>query len=160
MPAAGRTCGDAAGPDGCPAPVHARGLCRPHYRRAARGLTLDTDVAQIGDPSGHGRYGHVDELDGQQRCHECGRWYRALGVHIGMAHRDLGVRGYRLRHGLTMAQSLAGAPLRARLAAAAASDESLVRIAGARDPGRARAAADPDLQARGHRLSVRHHPRG
>lgn len=153
IPAAGRICGDVAGPDGCARGVFSRGLCRPHYRRAAKGLPLG-DGRRRGDRSGHGRYGHVDVADGRLLCHDCGRWYVALGVHIGMTH-DGGVRAYRLTHGLTMSQSLVAPPLRARLAAAASRPESMERIAAARDPDVARAAVDPQVTGRGHWLRDR-----
>lgn len=158
MPAAGRVCGLESGPAWCEEDVFARGLCRPHYRRRARGVDLDPDAGRrVGvTPSGHGRWGTVDvDGDGRLRCHECGRWYASLAVHIGMVHGS--VRDYRFAHGLTMSLPLVSEPVRLNLAAAASRPEVMQRVADARDPRRALAAVDPSSlreasgSARGHR---------
>lgn len=151
VPAKGRICGQEAGPQWCDEPCFSRGLCRRHYRRAAKGLPLDPDDGhQVGvTPSGHGIWGVVDEdAGGRLVCHDCGRAYLALGVHIGMTHGS--VRDYRLRHGLTMSTSLAAEPLRRRYAETARID-GLIE---ARRPEHL-AAADPEIIARGIRLRRR-----
>lgn len=119
MPAAGRVCGQVAGPEWCERDVLARGLCRPHYRRAAKGLPLDPDDGRLVGvtPSGHGVWGVLEEREDRLRCHECGGWYVALGVHAGMVHD--GAHAYRLAHGLLMSTSLNAPPLRERLSRAA-----------------------------------------
>jgi len=158
MPAQGRICGQEAGPEWCQDPVFSRGLCRPHYRRVSRGQDLDPDQGRhIGvTPSGHGVWGVVDVDDtGRLRCHDCGRAFVALGVHVGMIHGS--VRDYRLRHGLPMVVSLASERLRAALADAAARPESLARLAVARRPVEALAGADPAMRDRGQRVGGRHH---
>ena len=156
MPAAGLICGQRAGPDGCPRPVFARGLCRAHYRRAARGLPLQPDVTQVGSPSGHGVWGVVEvDSEGRLRCHDCGRWYVALAVHVGMRHGP--TRDYRLRHGLSLAAPLLAAPLRARQVEAASTPQQAAHLAAVRDPLRALAAIDPEMILRGQRLAGRHH---
>lgn len=138
MPAAGLICGQQAGPTSCTDPVHCRGLCRRHYRRLSRGGSIDPAEPALGDPSGHGRYGLLDPdpLDpGRLICHDCGRSYMALGVHIGMAHDDThpgGVRDYRLRHGLPMSASLTTTALNAALAEAVRT--STDRLEGVRTP--------------------------
>lgn len=134
MPAAGLICGQQAGPASCTDPVHCRGLCRRHYRRAARGGTLDPAEPAVSDPSGHGRYGLLDPdpLDPDRLiCHDCGRSYAALGVHIGMTHPG-GVRDYRLRHGLPMSVPLTGPNLAAARADTARA--SADRLADTRTP--------------------------
>ena len=148
MPAAGRVCGDGPGPGWCEVAVFARGLCKPHYRRAAKGLELDPDGGkQVGiTPSGRGVWG-VLETDGERlMCHEGGRWFVALGVHVGMQHS--GVARYRLAHGLLMRASLNAAPLRDRLAEVVPRD----RLDGHRDPDAARALTPQDRLDRGRRL--------
>ncbi len=105
IPTAGKRCGDYAGPDWCDRHVFSRDLCRPHYRRLARGGPLThPDECAPGSPSGHGTYGTVTERNGRLVCHDCGRTYRSLAVHIGMTHGD--VRDYKRRHGLLMSTSL------------------------------------------------------
>ncbi len=157
MPAVGRVCGRDAGPGWCTEPVHCRGMCRRHYRRAARGLPVDPDHGhQVGiTPSGHGLWGVVTIDDTRLVCHDCGRRYIALAVHIGMAHGS--VRDYRMRHGLLMSTPLTATELSARLADAARSNGGVQRIAVARDPDAARRAADPTLIYRGLRLRRRRH---
>lgn len=152
MPAKGRTCGQSNGPEWCPDPVFARGLCRKHYRRAAKGFPVDPDDGKrVGvTPSGFGTWGVVDEQDGRLLCHECGGWFRSLGVHIGMRHGS--VRDYRMKHGLLLSQSLNAPDVRRRLADAASRPESLWRIKEARDPVRAGRKADAEITNRGRRL--------
>lgn len=160
LPAAGRTCGAEAGPAWCEHEVFARGLCRPHYRRVAKGLALDPDDGhQVGvTPSGHGTWGVLDvDLDGRLTCHECGRTYVALGVHVAQIHD--GTRAYRLAHGIAMSTPLATPALSARLAQATATNGGSQRIAATRRPLDALTHIDPELLARGQRIAGRHHPR-
>jgi hypothetical protein len=152
MPAAGRICGQECGPASCAAPVHCRGLCRRHYRRLAHGGTLDLGERAIGSPAGHGRWGivDVDPADGDRLvCHDCGRTYIALAVHVGMIHG--GVRAYRLRHGLPMSACMTASDLSARLADAAR--PVVGRLAGVRSPDTLD--APQELITRGLRLSGR-----
>lgn len=153
MPAAGRVCGQEQGPAACDAPVFARGMCRRHYRRAAKGLPVDDGMPAIGSPSGHGRYGYLDEdpADGRITCHECGGAYVALGVHIGMAH-TITVREYRRRHGLLMSQGLASSALSARLAEAATDAGTVSRLEPVRSPETLRGTPE-DVIVRGVRIA-------
>lgn len=135
MPAKGRICGEAEGPTWCEAPVFSRGLCRRHYRRAAKGLPITDpeDSRRVGvTPSGHGTYGVVDVEDGKLLCHECGGWYRSLAVHIGMAHD--GTRAYRLAHGLTMSTPLVAEDVSAAHSEVARAHGSAPWLAGHRTP--------------------------
>jgi len=153
MPAAGRICGQERGPASCTDQVFSRGMCRRHYRGVARGGTIDLDEPAIGSPSDHGRWGilDIDESDGGRlTCHDCGRSFIALGVHIGMAHG--GVRDYRLRHGLPLHASLAAADLSARLAAAGAA--SVGRLEAVRTPDTL-VGVPQEMITRGLRLSRR-----
>lgn len=157
MPAAGRTCGHDAGPTWCTDPVLARGLCRRHYRRAAKGLPLDPDDGrQVGTtPSGHGVWG-VLTTDGERLlCHECGAWFQALGVHVGMVHD--GARAYRLAHGLTLATPLTGPELHAARSARARATGLERQVADRRSP-HTLALADPEMIDRGLRLAGRRGP--
>jgi len=157
MPAAGRVCGQDRGPASCAGPVWARGLCRRHYRQQARGGVVDAGERAVGAPSGHGQWGivDVDEGDGGRLvCHDCGRTFIALAVHIGMVHDDVhpgGVREYRLRHGLPMSVSLIARDLAARLAEAARPAAS--RLAAVRSPDTL--GAPQEMVTRGLRLSRR-----
>lgn len=86
----------------------------------------------------------VLEGDGTRlQCHECGGWFIAPGVHVGMRHS--GVREYKLTHGLLMRASLSAPDLPARSAAAA----PLALIAQHRDPDAARTLAPPEHIDRG-----------
>lgn len=152
MPAAGRVCGQEHGPSWCQDAVFARGMCRRHYRRVAKGLPADTNGGrQVGvTPSGRGIWGVLTTAaDGRLLCHECGRWYVALGVHIGMVHGS--VREYRLTHGLLMSQPLAATGLSTRLAAATRGNGGTERIAAHRRTDIADR-IDPALARRGQRL--------
>jgi hypothetical protein len=133
MPAAGKICGQEIGPDACEEPVFSRGMCRRHYRRTARGAALEPPGPALGSPSGHGRYGLIDPDGERIVCHECGRSYIALGVHVAMRH-GLAAGDYRTRHGLTRGVSLAAPALAQRLAEAALDNGGPTRLAEARSP--------------------------
>lgn len=112
MRAKGLTCSV----EGCDGACFARGMCRRHYRRAALGLPVeDVDDGQIVGVSRSGKsvWGVVEQDGDRLICHECGRSYINLSVHIAMAH-DMSVRDYRLAHGLTMRQRLVSEPLQER----------------------------------------------
>lgn len=151
MPAAGRICGESAGPVWCTDAVFSRGLCRRHYRRAAKRMPLDPDDGrQVGvTASGYGTWGTVTVEDERLLCHECGGWYRSLAVHIGMVHE--GVRAYRLAHGLLMSTPLV-APDISETTRARARDRRIVsRLEDARSPATL-AVQDPEMIVRGVRL--------
>ena len=88
MPAAGRVCGLEQGPAGCPEAAFARGLCRRHYRRAARATPAAATDPVVGvTVSGTGRWGVLaTDSDGRLGCHECGQFLPNLAVHVGMVH--------------------------------------------------------------------------
>lgn len=152
MPAQGLICGEQAGPAGCVRGVFSRGLCRHHYRRVARGLSLEEPAGpKVGDRSGFGRFGLLDvDGDGRMLCHECGRWYVALGVHVGMVHGS--ARDYRLTHGLRMSQPLAATSLRRALSEASKANGAGDRIRGVSTREAAFAGQDKAMVTRGIRL--------
>jgi hypothetical protein len=53
----------------------------------------------VGDEDGHGRYGVLDEDADGLLCHECGRRFAHLGLHVYKAH-GLTAKVYRTAHGL------------------------------------------------------------
>lgn len=152
MPAAGLVCGQEKGPEWCTDAVRARGMCRRHYRRLARGLPLDPDDGrQVGvTPSGHGTWGVLTEENGRVLCHECGRRYAALGKHVADMHD--GGRAYRLEHGLPLSLSLSSADLREQNRARALERNLVQFIEDVRTP-ETLAAVDDQVITRGRRLS-------
>lgn len=135
MRAAGLVCGLTQGPVGCDRPVFSRGLCRRHYRMRARGAILPESVPVVGvTPSGHGRWGVMDvDPDGRVVCHECGRSFVHLGVHVGMMHD--GVAAYRRAHGLPRSQPLTSPEHHARLLSEVIDIEAATaRVAATRSP--------------------------
>src|SRR5690606_8832205 len=54
---------------------------------------------QVGDEDGHGWYGVLDEDADGLLCHECGRRFAHLGLHVYKAH-GLTAKEYRAAHGL------------------------------------------------------------
>lgn len=54
---------------------------------------------RVGDEDGHGRYGVLDEDAEGLLCHECGRRFTHLGLHVYKAH-GMTAREYRAAHGL------------------------------------------------------------
>lgn len=135
--------------------MFSRLLCRKHYRRAAKGLPIadPDDSKTVGVTRSGKSYWGIVEHDGERLiCHECGKSYLNLAVHIAMAHGP--VKQYRISHGLTMRQ-----PLRAeRLQEAArAKGKTLARnLASSRSP-ETLSLADHDLIIRGNRISRQHH---
>ncbi len=149
----GKVCGQEHGPAWCEVEVFSRGLCRKHYRQRARGAEEDRDdTPQVGvTPSGHGLWGHLTIENGRLVCHECGRSYLALGVHVGMVH-DGGIRAYRLTHGLTMSTPLVVTELGDRLAEAAVSNGGGDRIREASRRAEVLPSAGDPMILRGTRL--------
>lgn len=147
MPAKGHTCTVA----GCGQPAFSRGMCRRHYRRAAKGLpvTSPDDGKQVGvTPSGKSLWGVVERDGDRLICHECGRSYIALAVHIGQVHGS--VKDYKLTHGLLMSQSLLADDLREHKRP----QGDAARLAEVRSPETLKD-ADPELITRGIRLRRR-----
>lgn len=137
--------------EGCGDPAFSRGMCRRHYRRAAKGLPLTTpdDAKQVGvTPSGQSLWGVVEHDGDRLICHECGRSYINLAVHIGAKH--CGVKEYKLAHGLLMSQSLVADDLRDRMR----TQGNSARLADARTPDTLKD-VDPDVVVRGIRLRRR-----
>ena len=58
-----------------------------------------------GEASGHGLWALVDRTASGILCHECGRRFASLGIHLNRAH-DISTRAYRHRHGLPAKESL------------------------------------------------------
>lgn len=55
---------------------------------------------RVGQPDGHGRDGMVYETADGLLCHDCGRRFTHLGLHVFKAH-DLTAAEYRRAHGLS-----------------------------------------------------------
>lgn len=94
---------------------------------------------QVGDEDGHGRYGVLDEDADGLLCHECGRRFTHLGLHVYKAH-GLTAKEYRAEHGLGRRGLVAEAT---RLTIADNARERLPRnslFVQRRDPARAAAA--------------------
>lgn len=101
----------------------ATGYCMKHYRQARAGRLIVEP--EIGDPSGHGRYGILDEDGYTVLCHECGEWKRRLGAHVRMAH-DISPREYKIKHGLPLSRGLTS-----KMASEEISARSKARVGGA-----------------------------
>jgi hypothetical protein len=147
IPAKGRECSI----PGCDNPMFSRLLCRKHYRRAAKGLPVaDVDDGKVVGITRSGRsYWGVVEHDGERLvCHECGKSYLNLAVHIAMTHGP--VREYRITHGLTMRQPLRTERLQD--AARARGRQLAENLTDARSP-RTLGLADAGLIVRGQRIS-------
>lgn len=54
---------------------------------------------QVGDQDGFGTFGVVDETADGLLCHECGRRFTHLGLHVYKAH-EMSAAEYRQSHGL------------------------------------------------------------
>lgn len=94
---------------------------------------------RVGDEDGHGRYGVLDEDADGLLCHECGRRFSHLGLHVYKAH-GLTAEEYRKVHGLGR-RGLVAEPIRQSIADNAR--EQLPRktlFVEKRDPARATAA--------------------
>lgn len=97
------------------------------------------NLVRVGDPDGHGRYGHIDEIDDRLLCHECGATYLHLGTHAVGAH-GLSAEQYRIAHGLALTEPLVAPSVRTKMSIAweRHRDTHLAALDGARDPDRAR----------------------
>lgn len=74
---------------------------------------------RVGDPDGHGRYGHLDQdEDGLLICHDCGRGFAQLATHARYSHGYAGAADYRQAHGLRRTEKMAAPSMRANLSAA------------------------------------------
>lgn len=102
---------------------------------------------RVGDPDGHGRYGHLDEVDGRLLCHECGRTYLHLGTHAAGTH-GLSAEQYRITHGLALTEPLVAPAVRAKMSTAweRNRDVHMAALDGARDPDRAREHVRPQRE--------------
>lgn len=123
---------------GCGNPAVARGVCSTHYKRQLAGKPITSTAPPVGSPSGHGRYGILDD-DGQRvLCHECGQWKRSVGNHL-TAH-DMTAAEYRERHGLARGTALSSAAVRqthSKNAKSRIGSEGWRRFEDARDPATA-----------------------
>lgn len=61
---------------------------------------------RVGDPDGHGRYGHLEETSEGLVCHDCGRPYRHLATHVRLSHGYTDAMHYRKDHGLKRKQRM------------------------------------------------------
>lgn len=106
-----------------------------------------------GEPSGHGRYGILDDDGERVLCHECGRWFKSVGAHLPGGH-GMDVKEYRVKHGLPLSMPLVSAAWAARASASAKArlgSEGWRRLEEARDPRAASAARSDDAIATGAR---------
>lgn len=141
--------GDPCPVTGCHRTVWAKGLCLYHYKRQRAGKPLTPDGPQVGDPSGHGRYGVVDRDEHQVLCHECGTWFASVAAHIYQAH-GLTARAYRRRHGIPSKTPLVSLALGRELserASARVGSAAWRRLEEARDPEAAMRARTPESWA-------------
>ncbi|AXH95970.1 MucR family transcriptional regulator [Ornithinimicrobium avium] len=94
---------------------------------------------RVGQPDGHGRYGMVDETADGLLCHECGRRFTHLGLHVSKAH-DLTADEYRRAHGLSRRGLVAKETAQTIAANARWTMSTRERFIQARDPAAASAA--------------------
>lgn len=135
---------------GCGRDAVARGLCMMHYKRHRAGR--DLAEPSVGSTSGHGRYGVLDVDGGRVLCHECGRWMRSVGAHVGRAH-EMTAREYKITHGLPLGTALVApdlSELHSRNAVGRVGGAGWARLEARRDPAAAAASRDEDaLRKRG-----------
>lgn len=93
---------------------------------------------RVGQADGQGRYGMVDETADGLLCHECGRRFTHLGLHVFKAH-DLTADEYRRVHGLSR-RGLVTKDTAQTIAGNARRTMSRERFVQARDPAAASAA--------------------
>lgn len=107
---------------------------------------------QVGDKSGFGRYGILDGGDDRILCHECGKSYKRLGVHVTMAH-DMTADDYKERHGIPRGTGLVSPSLHRTISGRAkqrVGSEGWQRMVKKRDPVAAsRARSAESFQRRG-----------
>lgn len=58
------------------------------------------DPGRVGEPSGFGRYGILEDTGQRVLCHECGRWFISVAGHIGGGHGWMRGWQYKAVHGL------------------------------------------------------------
>ena len=137
---------------GCDRQPVALGLCLMHYKRHRAGR--DLSEPEVGDPSGHGRYGVLDTDGRRLMCHECGGWYRSVGSHVTRSH-GMTARDYKIRHGLPLGTALVApdlSELHSSNAAGRVGGAGWQRLEAKRDPSAAAAARDEEaLRKRGPR---------
>jgi hypothetical protein len=95
-------------------------------------------------PSGKSVRGALeyDEETDKVRCHECGRWFQHLGLHIAGAHPGITLDAYRERHRLKSTAPLCG------VRASAVLHERASAVALVRGSRAARVLNSPDVQAK------------
>ncbi len=67
--------------------------------QAIIGRSVSSMGMDVGAPDGFGRFAVVDEQTGGLLCHECGRRFAHLGLHVYKAH-EISANEYRTAHGL------------------------------------------------------------
>lgn len=77
-------------------------------RRTTSGRSA-TDV-KLGDQDGFGRHGVLDETPDGLLCHECGKTYRHLGLHVYRRH-GMTAAEYREAHGLSRRMGMVSSEL-------------------------------------------------
>ncbi len=108
----------------------------------------------VGDPDGYGTFAELDDDGHTVGCHECGRRFWNLGLHVRV--QGMTAAGYRQAHGLSTGQALIPADLARELAGHSRnSPASLAALAANRDPDRARAANTTEGRSRPQRRAVR-----
>ena len=71
---------------------------------------------RIGQTSGHGRYGILDDDGTTVLCHECGRRFKSIAAHVVRTH-GIPARTYKVAHGLPLGQALCSAAVSERMSA-------------------------------------------
>lgn len=72
-------------------------------------------AAQVGRPDGHGHFGVLDEDEDGLLCHECGRRFVHLGLHVFKSH-GMQAQSYKIEHGLRRSKGLVASAVREKLA--------------------------------------------
>lgn len=106
--------------DGCETVAVVGGKCEKHA--AQRPATAHRD--RVGTPSGHGQFGIVTRTWDKVQCHECGRCFKRLELHLIQTH-EMTVEDYRRIHGLLRRQSLLSIGLEERFR-----EKALERVGG------------------------------
>lgn len=107
---------------------------------------------QVGQPDGHGRYGHLEEHADGLLCHECGKRYRSLAAHAYGSH-GMTADQYRAEHGIPQRVTLIAGDMKDALSEASTrriGTDAWRRLEEARDPTAAAHARTPEsFQRRG-----------
>lgn len=125
----------------CKRPAVSRGLCLMHYKRARSGRPKQEHM--VGDPIGAGQWGILNENEEGIACHECGRRFHGLGIHVYTAH-GITAAEYRDAYGLPRGTPLASKRTRETYSQRALENDSTRLLDQYRDPVKASRSRGPD----------------